>query len=60
MRLEKRSSSLPLRVDFDMEMDVVVDDVFAEEAEEFAGTVMAAEFGAVDLEHALAGEARAV
>jgi len=25
---------LTLRVDFDMEMDVVVDDVFAEEAEE--------------------------
>ena len=53
-------SSLPLRVDFDMEMDVVVDDVFAEEAEEFARAVVAAEFGAIELEHALAGEARAV
>ena len=43
-----------------MEMDVVVDDVFAEEAEEFARAVVAAEFGAVEREHALAGEARAV
>ena len=43
-----------------MEMDVVIHDVFAEEAEEFARAVVAAEFGAVELEHALAGEARAV
>ena len=39
-----------------MELDVVVDDVFAEEAEEFARAVVAAEFGAVELEHAMAGD----
>ena len=33
-----------LRVDFDMEVDEVVDEVFAEEAEEFAGAVVAAVF----------------
>ena len=50
----------PHRVDFDMEMDEVVDEVFAEEAEEFAGAVVAAVGGAVEAEHALAGEALAV
>ena len=33
-----------LRVDFDMEMEEVVDEVLAEEAEEFAGAVVAAVF----------------
>ena len=53
-------SVFPLRMDFHMQMDVVIHDVFAEEAEELARAVVAAEFGAVELEHALAGEARAV
>lgn len=42
---------LPPRVDFNMEMDVVVDDIFAEEAEGFAGAVVAAEFGTFEREH---------
>ena len=33
-------SVFPLCVDFDMEIDVVVDDVFAGDAEEFAGAVL--------------------
>ena len=46
-------SHLPLRLDFDMEMDEVV----AEEAEEFAGAVVAAVVGAVEFElAALEGE----
>ena len=53
-------SALSLRVDFDMEMHVVVDDVLAKEAEEFAGAVVAAVGGAVEAEHALAGEAPGV
>ena len=43
-----------------MEMEEVVDEVFAEEAEEFAGAVVAAVGGAVEFELALAGEALAV
>jgi hypothetical protein len=43
-----------------MKMDVVVDDVPAEKAEEFAGTVVAAVGGAVEGEDALAGEMLAV
>lgn len=43
-----------------MQMDVVVDEVRAEEAEEFAGAVVAAVGGAVEFELALAGEALAV
>src|SRR5580765_2918905 len=43
-------SALPLRVDFDMEMDVVVDEVGAEEAEEFAGAVVAAVGGAIEFQ----------
>ena len=39
-----------------MEVDVVVDDVFAEEGEESSGAVMAAELGAVELKLRLAGE----
>ena len=56
----QRPSPLPLRVDFDMEMDEVVDEVFAEEAEEFAGSVVAAVVGEVEFELARAGEALAV
>lgn len=41
------ASALPLRVDFDMQMDVVVDEVLAEETVEFAGAVLAAVVGAV-------------
>ena len=41
-------------------MDVVVDEVWAEEAEEFAGAVVAAVSGAIEFELALAGEALAV
>lgn len=40
-------SALPLRVDFDMEMDEVLDELFAEHAEEFAGAVVAAGGGAM-------------
>ena len=39
-----------------MEVGVVVDDVFAEESEQSAGTVVAAELGAVELELCLAGD----
>jgi hypothetical protein len=39
-----------LRVDFDMEMDVVVDEVWAKEAEEFAGAVVAAVGGAIEFQ----------
>jgi hypothetical protein len=42
-------------MNFDMEMDVVVDKVWAEEAEEFAGTGMAAAGGANEFQNALAG-----
>ena len=42
-----------------MEMDEVVDEVFAEEAEKFAGAVVTAVVGAVESELALAGEAPA-
>ena len=43
-------------MDFDVEMDVVVDEVLAEEAEEFAGAVVAAVGGAIEFELTLAGE----
>ena len=43
-----------------MEMDVVVDEVLAQEAEEFAGAVVAAVGRAVEAEHALAGETPSV
>ena len=43
-----------------MEMDVVVDEVGAEEVEEFAGAVVAVVGGAIEFELALAGEALAV
>ena len=46
----RSTSAQPIRVDFDMEMDEVVDEVFAEEAEEFAGAVVAAVGGAVEFE----------
>jgi hypothetical protein len=39
-----------------MKMDVVVDDVWAEVAEEFAGAIVAAVGGAVRGEDALGGE----
>jgi len=51
---------VPLRMNLHVEVDVVVDEVWAEEAEEFAGTVVAAVGGAVDFELALAGEALGV
>jgi hypothetical protein len=44
-----------MRVDFDMEMHVLVDEVGAEEAEEFAGDVVAAVGGAIELQNTLAG-----
>ena len=43
-------------MNFDVQVDVVVDDVGAEEAVEFAGTVVAAVGGAVEAKHALPGE----
>ena len=43
-----------------MEMDVVVDEVGAEEAEEFAGAVVAAVGGAIEFQNTLAGEVLAV
>ena len=52
-------SLLALRVDFDMEMDVVIDEVRAEEAEEFAGAVVAAVGGAIERQNTLAGEVQA-
>ncbi len=50
----ERISALPIRVDFDMGMDEVFDEAFTEEAEEFAGAVMAAVGGVVEFELALA------
>jgi hypothetical protein len=47
-------------VELDVKVDVVVDDVFAEEAEESAGAIDAAELGAIEVEHALRGEALAI
>ncbi|OYW75786.1 MAG: hypothetical protein B7Z37_11850 [Verrucomicrobia bacterium 12-59-8] len=41
---------------FDVEVDIVVDDVFAEEGEQSSGAVVAAELGAVELELCLTGE----
>ena len=41
VKQEPQFLPLPIRVDFDMEMDEVVDEVFAEEAEEFAGAAAA-------------------
>jgi hypothetical protein len=43
-------------VEFDVKMDVVVDDVFAEESKEFAGAVVAAELRAVEFKLRLPGE----
>jgi hypothetical protein len=57
---EDSSSTFPIRVDFDVEVDVVVDEVFAEEAKEFSGAVVAAVAGAIEIEEALSGEAPAV
>jgi hypothetical protein len=51
---------LSLRVNFDMEMDVVVDEAEAEEAEEFTGAVVAAVGGAIEFQNTLAGEVLAV
>jgi hypothetical protein len=63
--LSKLTNSAPLRsslflrwdltlgMDFYVEMDVVIDDVLAEEAEEFAGAVVTAISGAVEGEDAL-------
>ena len=59
-RLGAQLLSIPLRMDFDMEMNVVADEVGAEEAEEFAGAVVAAVGGAVEFELAPVGEALAV
>ena len=42
-------------VEFDVKVDVVVDDMFAEEGEQSAGAVVAAELGAVELELCLTG-----
>ena len=53
-------TALAIRVDLDMQMDVVVDEMLAQEAEVFAGAVVAAVFGAIEFELALAGEALAV
>jgi hypothetical protein len=52
-------ATLPLRVDFDTEMDLVVDDMFAEEAEEFARAVVTSELGAVEFKLALGDDAKA-
>jgi hypothetical protein len=51
---------LKVGVELDVKVDVVVDNVFAEEAEESAGAVNAAELGAVEIEHALCREALAI
>ena len=53
-------SRLEVGVELDVKVDVVVDNVFAEEAEESAGAVNAAELGAVEIEHALCREALAI
>ena len=53
-------SPLPTRLDFDMKMDLIGDELFAEEAEEFAGAVVAGVVGAVEFKLALAGEAQDV
>ena len=52
-------STLRIGVDFNMEMDVVVDEVCAGEAEKFAEATLAAVVGTVEIELAVAGEAPA-
>ena len=47
-------------MNFNMQMDMIIDEVFAQESEEFAGAVVAAVGGAVEFELALAGQALSV
>ena len=48
-------SRLEISVDFEVEMDVVVDDVFAEEAKKATGAIYAAKLGAVEIEQDVGG-----
>ncbi len=54
------TGSAAVRMQFDMQLDMVIDDVPTEKAEEFAGTIETAVLGAVDLKLRLSGDTAAI